>query len=168
MALTDVKWVIEEHLKQYIHDPEVNVDVLSYNSKVIYVITDGGGYGESVVRLPVTGNETVLDAISEIQGLSEVSSKKIWVARPAPSELGYAQILDVHWQAITAEGVTATNYQLLPGDRIYIAADHMIATDNFLSKLLAPAERIGGLLLLYTGAVSRIDFYSRGPNGGTN
>src|SRR5262249_47784878 len=40
----------------------VSVDVLAYNSKVYYVITDGGGYGEQVVRLPITGNETVLDA----------------------------------------------------------------------------------------------------------
>lgn len=166
MTLEDVQWAVERHLSQYMNNPQINVDVLAYNSKVIYVITDGGGFGESIVRLPVTGNETVLDAIAQIQGLSEVSSKKIWVARPAPSELGYAQILDVHWEAITAEGMTATNYQLLPGDRIYISADHLIATDNFLAKLLAPAERVAGVILLYTGLVSRIDFYERSGTGG--
>src|SRR5262249_46947081 len=32
---------------------ELQVDVLAYNSKVYYVITDGGGYGEQVYRIPV-------------------------------------------------------------------------------------------------------------------
>lgn len=165
MTLPEVKSAVERHLSQFVQEPEVNVDVLSYNSKVIYVITDGGGFGETVVRLPVTGNETVLDAIAQIQGLSAVSSKKMWIARPAPSEFGHAQILDVHWDAITSEGITSTNYQLLPGDRIYIEADHLIATDNFLAKLFAPVERVAGLILLTTGAVRTIDFYDTQGGG---
>src|SRR6185369_283582 len=81
MTLDEVKGSIEEHLSRYMHQPEILVDVMAYNSKVIYVVTDGGGSGESVVRLPFTGNETVLDAMSQVEGLSEVSSKNIWVAR---------------------------------------------------------------------------------------
>ena len=38
------------------------MDVQGFNSKLYYVILDGGGAGQQVVRLPVTGNETVLDA----------------------------------------------------------------------------------------------------------
>lgn len=148
-------------------DPKVNVDVLAYNSKVIYVIQDGGGYGEEVARLPWTGNETVLDAIAQVQGLSQVSSKKIWVARPAPAGLNCAQILDVHWQAITAEGITTTNYQLAPGDRIYVHADHMIAFDNTISKLLNPVERILGFTLLGSGVVQNFRFWTQqGTRGG--
>ena len=45
------------------------------NSKVYYIITDGAGSGEQVFRFPVTGSETVLDAISQIGGLPPVSSK---------------------------------------------------------------------------------------------
>ena len=33
---------IEDHLRQFLKDPEVMVDVLAYNSKVYYVILDGG------------------------------------------------------------------------------------------------------------------------------
>jgi polysaccharide export outer membrane protein len=128
--------------------PEIAVDVLAYNSKVIYIVMDGGGFGEQVVRVPYTGNETVLDAIAQVNGLSRISSKKVWVARPAPGNVHRTQILDVHWQAITAEGITTTNYQLLPGDRIYVQADSLIATDNFLSKLFAPVERVFGIVLL--------------------
>ena len=62
------------------------MDVVAYNSKVYYIITQGAGLGDSVRRLPVTGNETVLDAISQIGGLSQVSSKNIWIARPSASD----------------------------------------------------------------------------------
>jgi polysaccharide export outer membrane protein len=165
MTLEEAKFALEAHLAKYMHEPEVSVDVLAYNSKVFYVIMDGGGFGEQVVRLPCTGNETVLDAISQVNGLSQVSSKKIWIARPAPSEFGTAQILDVHWSAIASEGITTTNYQLLPGDRIYVQADHLIATDNFLGKLFAPFERIAGMGLLGIGVGRSIDFYDQQGGG---
>jgi polysaccharide export outer membrane protein len=97
-----------------------------------------------VVRLPVTGNETVLDAISQIQGLSQLSSKSIWIARPSPAGFGCEQILPVDWDAITRGGMTATNYQLMPGDRVFIAADPMIALTTTVSKMIGPFERLLG------------------------
>jgi len=167
MTMPEVKAAVEAHLSTQMHRPEVTVDVLAYNSKVFYVIMDGGGYGEQVLRLPCTGNETVLDAISQVYGLSQVSSKKIWVARPGPSEYDASQVLDVHWRAITREGITTTNYQLFPGDRIYVQADHLMATDIFLGKLLAPVERFFGVTALGVGTVSGIDFYTQqGTQGG--
>jgi len=159
-TLPQVKATVESHLSTQMHNPQVSVDVLAYNSKTIYVIMDGGGYGEQLIKLPCTGNETVLDAVSQVYGLSQVSSKKMWVARPAPSEYEASQILDVHWAAITREGITTTNYQLFPGDRLYVQADHLIATDNFLSKVLSPVERFLGVIALGTGTVSGIDFYT--------
>lgn len=131
-----------------IQDPKVSVDVAAYNSKLYYVITDGGGFGEAVTRLQYTGNETVLDAIAQIQGLPEVSSKKIWIARPGAAGSGSTQILEVAWEDIAALGQTATNYQVLPGDRIYIQADKLVAFDNHVEKLVAPFERIFGVSLL--------------------
>lgn len=166
MTVPEVRRTIESHLSRYLQDPRISVDVLAYNSKVIYVITDGGGFGEQVIRLPVVGNETVLDAVSQIQGLSEVSSKRIWVARPAPAGTGMAQVMDVHWRDITQGGITDTNYQLFAGDRIYIQADHLIATDNFLGKLLAPVERILGVTLLGTSTVRSLE--GRGGSGSGN
>jgi len=166
MTLNHVKAAVEAHLSQFIYKPEVSVDVGAYNSKVYYVITDGGGYGEQVARLPCTGNETVLDAISNIQGLSQVSSKKIWVARPSPAGNKCAQVMDVNWREITKEGITTTNYQILPGDRVYIAADHMIALDNFIQKVTAPFERIFGFTLLGHGTVRSLQFGHR-QGGGT-
>lgn len=167
MTLNEVKHSIETHLAAFVHEPEVSVDVLAYNSKVYYVITDGAGYGESVVRLPCTGNETVLDAISQVDGLSEVSSKEIWIARPSAHDATCSQILEVDWDSIAALGITNTNFQILPGDRVYVKADHMIAADNFIGKVIAPFERVFGFVLLGHGAVRNLQFghINRGLGG---
>jgi polysaccharide export outer membrane protein len=144
---------IEHALAGFLINPQVSLDVLGFNSKVYYVIFDGGGYGQKVCRLPVTGNETVLDAIGLVNGLPAVSSKKrIWVARPSPADGGCDQVLPVDWDAITQGGSTATNYQLLPGDRVYVKADPWVCFDNAVAKVLAPFERMLGLSLV-TGAV---------------
>ena len=172
MTLDEVRAGIEAHLSPRMHKPEVQVDVIAYNSKVYYVITDRAGFGEQVVRLPFTGNETVLDAIAQINGLSDVSSKKIWVARPAPDGMASAQTMVVDWRAIAQDGVTTTNYQLFPGDRVFVQADHLITLDNFISKATAPFERIYGHIFLAHGLVRELQFghlrggNSRGGGGG--
>ncbi|MEW4531515.1 polysaccharide biosynthesis/export family protein [Maioricimonas sp. JC845] len=166
LTLSDVKLAVEHHLSRYLHRPEVSVDVLAYNSKVYYVVTDFGGLGQQVVRFPVTGNETVLDAISQIEGLSSSSSKKVWIARPGPAGSTHSQILDVHWEEIVAEGITTTNYQILPGDRVYVEADWLIATDNLLSKIFAPLERTFGVITLGSGTVRTLKFFDQQGGAG--
>jgi polysaccharide export outer membrane protein len=160
MTTTQARQAIEAHLRQYLQDPEVSVDVLSFNSKLYYGIFDGGGAGQQVFRLPVTGNETVLDAIGQVNGLSPVSSKHhIWVARPSSSDCGPPQVMPVDWVGISTRGVTDTNYQLFPGDRIYVKADTMVTVDTFLARLLAPAERLFGFTLLGSGVVRDLQLY---------
>ena len=149
MTLPEVSAVVKQHLEENgIHDPRVSVDVAAYNSKLYYVITDGGGLGESVTRLPYTGNETVLDAVSQIQGLPDMSSKRMWIARPAPSGSGAAQILEVEWEDIAGLGQTETNFQILPGDRLYIQADKWVTFDNIVAKVVSPFERMFGVSIL--------------------
>jgi protein involved in polysaccharide export with SLBB domain len=153
-TLDEVKMAIESHLSRYLLNPEISVDVFAYNSKVYYVIFDGGGYGQQVVRLPATGNETILDAISQVNGLPITASKhKIWIARPAPAEASCDQVIPVDWCGITTGAATATNYQLFPGDRVYVQADCLIATDNFIAKVTAPIERLFGFTLLGNSVV---------------
>jgi polysaccharide biosynthesis/export protein len=123
MTLADAKSAIEEHLAGYVVKPEISVDVAAYNSKVCYVITDSAA-GKHITRVPILGNETVLDALSHVPGALAVSSRNgVWIARPAPAEIGGKHILPVDLVAITEDGSTATNYQVMPGDRIFVRAD---------------------------------------------
>lgn len=166
LTLQEAESTIANHLSAFLQNPRVNVDVVAYNSKSYYVITDGAGFGEQVIRLPVTGNDTVLDAISQIEGLSQVSSKNIWVARPSCPGTGVAQILPVRWEEIAVEGITDTNYQLFPGDRIYVKSDPLIHTDNFLAKLLSPVERVFGIIILGDQAQEAVRFNQTGAFSG--
>ncbi len=116
---------VQQHLGHFLIDPEISIDISGFNSKTYYIITEGAGFGDGVNRFPITGNETVLDAISQINGLSQVSSKKIWISRPSPATMGCDQILPFDWIAITKGGATTTNYQLMPGRScVCIAGPH--------------------------------------------
>ena len=155
LTLPEVRQQIETHLAQFLDSPEISVQMFSYNSKFYYVITQGAGFGDAVVKFPVTGNETVLDAVANVSGLGQYSSKQIWIARPGRNDVGEVQILPVNWDAIAQSGGFETNYQVLPGDRVYIAEDKFVAFDTRLGKFLAPIERAMGFSLLGAGTVSR-------------
>jgi polysaccharide biosynthesis/export protein len=169
LTLDQAKEAIRDHISRQ-EDPtkpgsgglkketlRVLVDVLQYNSKRYYVITDGGGAGEQVAAFPVTGSETVFDAIANIGGLPTVSSKRnIWVARRTPHAGCPEQIMPVDWIGITQHGIAATNYQLMPGDRVYVKAQKLVTIDTALARFLSPIERVFGVTLLGANTVNQI------------
>jgi polysaccharide export outer membrane protein len=87
----------------------------------------------------------------------------MWVARPAPANHSCLQILPVDWQAIVQGGATTTNYQLFPGDRVYLQSDPFICLDNTLAKILAPIERVLGFTLFTTSTIQ--SFRNNNGNG---
>ncbi|WP_145244344.1 polysaccharide biosynthesis/export family protein [Urbifossiella limnaea] len=166
MTLAEVRQAVEAQLALYLLDPEVAVDVQTYNSKLYYVILDGAGAGQSVYRLPITGNDTVLDAVSQITGLSAVSDpRRIWVSRPAQPG-GCHQIFPVDWKAISECGDVATNYQLLPGDRVFVGSLPAVALDIRLGRLFAPLERMLGVTLLGNSTIRAVDGQNQNGGGG--
>lgn len=166
-TLKEAKQTIEKHLSQYLEAPEISIDIYSFNSKSYYVITAGAGLGDQIAKFPITGNETVLDALANIQGMTEVSSKRIWIARPSADECG-VQVLPVDWDAIASQGATSSNFQLLPGDRLYIAESNLVALDTALGKLLAPAERVFGFSILGVQTLGRFSGKVLRNNGNNN
>jgi polysaccharide biosynthesis/export protein len=117
MTIAEANAAIEKALAGYFVDPKVTVDLYASNSKVYYVITKGAN-GDDIRRFPATGNETVLDAVSQVAGVSRLSSKDITIHRPTSD--GSEKILQVSWDEIVGEGGVMTNYQVLPGDRVII------------------------------------------------
>ncbi|HYV36348.1 MAG TPA: polysaccharide biosynthesis/export family protein [Gemmataceae bacterium] len=169
MTPEKAKAAIQEALSPKILDPEISVEIGGFNSMVYYVIFDLNGSGQHVERLPFTGNETVIDAIHfASKGLPPASDRfNMWVARPTGPEEGFCDhVLPVDWQAITRRGCAATNYQLMPGDRLYVAVDPFIEADGFLAKVIAPIERVLGIILLGNSSVR--SFQSNGGNNNGN
>ncbi len=144
LTTTEVKAKVIQHLRLYLTDEmlglsrvntqtgkveaippaqssSVFVDVTAYNSKVYYIQGDVGSPG----RLPITGNETVLDAINYAGGLTPGASKvSIRLVRPAGvGRTVGEQTLPVDLEAIINRGDVKTNYQLFPGDRLIVSRD---------------------------------------------
>jgi polysaccharide export outer membrane protein len=142
-SLSEARQIIEAHLSRTLLRPEVTVDVAGYNSKVYYIIYDTSRQTQEVVRLPIVGGETVLDALSHVTGLLP-AGKRIWIARPAPDHVGFRQILPVDWEAITQGGATHTNYQLLPGDRLFVQAKPCGLWQSCKLQLSSTFERLSG------------------------
>lgn len=153
LTVEEVAAHIEARLSTRFDNPQVAVSVYSYNSRFYYVIAQGAGFGDQAFRFPITGNETVLDAITQINGLTEVSSSKMWIARATS---GKHRILPVDWQGVSSLGSADTNYQLLPGDRLYIAQDELIAFDRSLEKFISPLERLLGFSILGAETATRL------------
>lgn len=158
MTLDQARAAIEQHLSQYVLDPEISLDVYAYNSKWYYLIEDRAGYGQTIVRLPITGRDTILDALSNMFGTFYMSSNKhIWLARPNGQDPSKMQLFPINWAGITKGGSPATNYQLLPGDRIYVQSNPLIRLNNRMNQLFAPINNVLGLTLLGTSAVSTVE-----------
>jgi protein involved in polysaccharide export with SLBB domain len=155
MTLDEARRAIAYHLSQHFVDPKVSVSVFAYNSKAIYVVTEGGGLGDSMVRLPYTGNDTVMDVLSQVNGMTYVSSNQMWVARPN-RDCGTDVVLPIDWEGMTQRADVTTNYQLMPGDRVFIAQDKLVAFDTAIAKFVSPFERMLGFTLLGTVTASRL------------
>jgi polysaccharide biosynthesis/export protein len=168
LTIEEARAAVESHLSAYLQDPQISVDVLGYNSKVFYIVTQGAGLGDKVIILPSKGNETVLDAIGEIEGLNSHSSTRMWIARPGRNRCNGDQILPIDWLAVTQRGDASTNYQLLPGDRLYVSEDKLVAFDTRVSKVIAPFERIFGVTALATSTAQSVAQFRRTSNNNGN
>ncbi len=97
-------------------DIAVTVRLIGRQSKVYYVLGEVNSPGS----YPLSGRETVLDALMAAGGLSrQAQERKIILVRPTPSD-GCREVLPVCYQQIVQLGDTSTNYQLRPGDRIFV------------------------------------------------
>ena len=179
LTTVEAKGKITEHLRRYLNDnvlrlelfdgngniigrvkprdtDRVFVDVASYNSKVYYVQGDVFNPG----RLPITGNETVLDAMQHVGGpvfrdLSKAQSEVIRLSRTG------VERLPVNLEAIV-HGDVKTNYQLQPGDRLVIRrdppiSDQEMASQRLLLQLRTQQERIDKLEDKFDRILEKLD-----------
>ncbi len=98
-------------------DPFIVVRVLTRNSKVYYILGEVNTPG----AFPLSGRETVLDGILAAGGLTDRASRRnIILSRPTHPD-GCRMVLPICYREIVQLGDTTTNYQLAPGDRIFVA-----------------------------------------------
>ena len=186
LTITEIKEKIILHLRKYINDEvlglvkegkdglekieprdssRVYVDVRGFNSKVYYVQGDVGVPG----KLPIVGNETVLDAINYAGGLATTASTtNIRLVRPAPPGACCPTLLPVNYAAIVNGGDTTTNYQMMPGDRLVVYRDPIVRTTVFLDRLAAPFNSVLNSMLQYTFTARSVKSIGVPINGVSN
>lgn len=135
LTTDEVRVAVEEKLKKSFDEAKISVEILTFNSKCFYVIIGPNSPSSSVLRLPITGNETVLDAIAHVGGHEQVSKHQILIARRRPDN-SQDDIFHVDWSAIIKGG----GPRLLPGDRLYV--NHRFVQDASLPKLPAAQANV--------------------------
>lgn len=188
LTLDEIKEKIVLHLRKYVPDEVLGltqidpntgeivevaprdsdrlfVDVTAYNSKFYYVQGDVAAPG----KLPITGNETVLDAINYAGGLIPTAApQNIRLVRPAPPGACCEQVLPVNLAAIISSGDPTTNYQLMPGDRLVVYRDPIIRTTIFIDRLAAPFQTVLNSMLQYGFTARTIKFIDEPLFGNQN
>jgi len=97
----------------------INVRIIDPRASQFYVL----GAVSSPGAYPYSGRETVLDAVLAAGGLADNARRcEIILSRPSP--VGDCRtVLPVCWDNIVQLGDTTTNYQLMPGDRVFVPAN---------------------------------------------
>ena len=103
-----------------------------------YVITGTENKEDHVVtKLPLAENKKLLDALSSTPNLSLLSKKKMWVTRTDPTD-GSKRILPIDQNLLLSEKAANHNYDLQPGDQIYVMAEKW---KDYLDSVHAPFEQ---------------------------
>jgi len=107
---------LEKRISENTKKNRISVRLVNWDSKKFYVLGEVNSPG----YFGYVGNQTVLDAIVEAGGLTgKANHHQIIVARPTPC--GSCRIvMKVCYDQVVQLGDTSTNYQLLPGDRVFV------------------------------------------------
>jgi len=116
-TLADIEVIVREAIKAKEKDViPVTVRQLTRPGEVFYVLGEVNAPG----AFPITGRDTVLSAITQAGGLAKrASQQNIILTRPTAPE-GCRDVYPVCYTNIVQLGDTTTNYQLHPGDRIFV------------------------------------------------
>jgi polysaccharide biosynthesis/export protein len=116
-TVAEIEVLVRDAVQAQVKDAGfISVRLNSRQSKVYYVLGEVNSPG----AFPLNGRETVLDALMQAGGLTDKASRdNIILTRPTPPNCPRI-VLPVCWKHIVQLGDTATNYQVAPGDRIYV------------------------------------------------
>lgn len=120
LTVEQIEGAVNAAIQNVENDPDlspVNVRLTVAESAVYYVLGEVNAPG----AYPLIGRETVLDGLMAAGGLSDAASDcDMILSRPTNPE-SCRVVLPICYDRIVQLGDTTTNYQLRPGDRIFVA-----------------------------------------------
>ncbi|MGE5280312.1 MAG: polysaccharide biosynthesis/export family protein [Deltaproteobacteria bacterium] len=118
MTKTDVQDLITKILAKYVINPEVDVTILEYRSKVIYVIGEVGQPGKYYMRADkMSMREAIVQA-----GLPTLAAAMRRTTLIRPDKSGNPKQSTVDLYALLYEGKLNLDREMLPGDVVVVPA----------------------------------------------
>ena len=127
---------LEELLSEYIIEPEINVQIIAYLSKVFYVVGDVGRPGKFYMK----GNTvTVREALVQ-SGLPTGAASMRKCRLITPNETGEGAYTKVDAFKLLYEGDLTQNLEMQPGDVLYVPPTVMAK----IIRVISPVTNITG------------------------
>jgi polysaccharide export outer membrane protein len=131
---------IKEVIAGFVINPEVNVTVLAYKSKVIYVVGEVRAPGKYYMRSDsITVREAVVGA-----GLPTLSAAMRRCRLITPDASGKAKIQNINLYEILYGGNLKQNVEMLAGDVLYVPATVMAKIMNVINPVAQPVATAAG------------------------
>lgn len=132
--------ILKEVLSKYIINPEINVKITGYNSKVVYVIGEVNGPGKIYMRGDtISVREALVQA-----GLPMLSAKSGDGRLVTPSASGKIIQKKVNVYKLLYEGDLRENLVMKPGDTLYLPPTFLAKVMRVISPVVAPITATGG------------------------
>ncbi|OGX15250.1 MAG: hypothetical protein A2166_00500 [Omnitrophica WOR_2 bacterium RBG_13_41_10] len=131
---------IKEIISAYVLTPDVNITILEYKSKVIYVLGEVGAPGKYYMRsesVPV--REAVVQA-----GLPTLAAAMRRCRLITPDKKNHAKTTSVDLYSILYGGNLKYNIDMHPGDVLYVPATVMAKIMRVISPVTAPVSEAAG------------------------
>lgn len=138
-TIEEVRTEIATRLKEFIVQPDVTVMLKLSNSRTFFILGEVNRPG----AYPIVGDVSAVHALGTAGGPTRMASlDNALLVRPSrEGELTYP----IYFAAITEHGYGHTNYQLQPGDVVYVPPNVSARIGYALQLIFFPIQQILGL-----------------------
>ncbi|MBI3997021.1 MAG: polysaccharide biosynthesis/export family protein [Candidatus Omnitrophica bacterium] len=142
----EVQQVLEKMLARYIRVPAVNVTIVGYNSKVVYVIGEVNRPGKYIMRGDVIKLREAIIAAGLPTGTAAL--RRTHVIKP---DLRKPRDRKVDLKRILYKGKLKDDIDLYPGEIVVVPSTVLASVNSFLSQLLNPLTHAATVAALGAG-----------------
>lgn len=155
---TQIRDKLEILLSPYIRNITIQVVPIDIQSKNIYVAARDLNDAINVFRIPVEGDMTLIDLISDLGGVPRLADDcHVRLIRGDPL---HPKVLNINVRDMIQNGFTAANVLMRPDDIVYFPPDFFGKISIWVRKVMRPVREISASL---NGIINTIDLIENGP-----
>lgn len=138
-------------LAKYVIDPDIDVTISQYRSKVIFIVGEVGAPGKYYMRADtISLREAVVQA-----GLPTLSASLRRTSLVHPNTNGKPKTENVDLYKLIYEGKLDLDKEMLPGDVLYVPATVFAKVMRVISPVAAPVSPVQTIERAATGGVAQ-------------